>query len=263
MKIINLSSGSKGNSTLIMSEHTNILVDMGISLKELSNRLKSIKIEPIQINAVFITHEHSDHIKGIPTLIKKYPQIKVFVHKPLYDTIISKFTQTDTNKIISYDSEINLGDFHIESFELSHDSVDCVGYQIGEGANKVAIATDFGFFNENIIKYLSECKLVVLEANHDVEKLLKNPHYPIKTKARILSGKGHLSNNQASELIYRLSKSSVKQIILAHLSDENNSPIIAYNTICEYLYQHNVIEGKDIYIDIAYQDRVGNLFVVD
>lgn len=263
MKLITLASGSRGNSTYIESGKRKILIDQGLSFKEIKARLNKLNVQPQEITAIFITHEHIDHIKGIYSFLKNCPYTYVYVHSPNINTIKEKFPQIDNARLIAFDNQVVLDDIVVRAFSVSHDSNDCVGYQISEGINKVAIATDLGYYTQEILEYLIPCSLVVLEANHDVETLIKNPHYPSRTKARILSGKGHLSNDQASEIIYILAKNKVKQIILAHLSEENNSPIIAYSTICNYLSEKDIFEGRDIYIDVSTQNEVGNFFLID
>ncbi|MBQ7308480.1 MAG: MBL fold metallo-hydrolase [Clostridia bacterium] len=260
MKLITLGSGSKGNSTYIETQNTKILIDSGLSFRETCKRLCSIGVSANDIDAIFVTHEHGDHINGIPVFLKNCSNTKVYVHEPIISIIREKCKNINPLRIVPFDKEIILKDLTIKAFSVSHDSFDCVGYQVFDGKKYVGFATDLGYFNQEIINFLVPCSLVVLEANHDVQKLIKNPHYPIQTKARILSGKGHLSNDQSAELIYILAQNKVKQIILAHLSEENNTPILAFNTICEYLKTKNIIEGVDIFIDVSTQKDVGNFF---
>ena len=263
MKLITLGSGSKGNSTFIESNNTKILIDSGLSFRETSKRLSSINVLPSTIDAIFVTHEHCDHINGIPVFLKNSSNTKVYVHNPILHIVREKCQNIDPCRIIGFENEIVLKDLVVKSFSVSHDSLDCVGYQVFDGKNYVGFATDLGYFNQNIVDFLLPCSLVVLESNHDVQKLIKNPHYPMQTKARILSGKGHLSNDQSAELVYILAKNKVKQIILAHLSEENNTPILAYKTICDYLKTKNIIEGRDIFIDVSTQNKVGNFFLIE
>ena len=262
MKIINLASGSKGNATLIKSEKRTILIDQGLTFKELKSRLTPLGIEPESISAIFVTHEHGDHIKGISSFVKNCPYTYIYVHLPILNYVRCKYPEIEQSKIIAFENVVTLDDLVIKSFDLSHDSIDCVGYQVSEGKNKIAIATDLGYFDENVLRNLACCSLVIVEANHDVNMLI-NSRYPIKTKSRILSSKGHLSNDQTAELVYLLSQFKVKQVILAHLSEQNNNPLLAYSTVCAYLSNKNVIEGKDIYIDVASQRIPTRFFVVD
>ena len=263
MKVINLASGSKGNATLVSSPKNKILVDMGLSYKELCNRLSLIGVKSSDIKSVFVTHEHIDHIKGIPMLLKSCPYTYLYVHKPLVNVIKQKFPDLDSSRIVPFEDVVSFEDITIKAFKVSHDSFDCVGYQFSEGKNKMAIATDLGYFTPEISKILSECSLCIVEANHDIPMLLNNKKYSVQLKARILSGKGHLSNNQSAELIGQLAYKGVKQVILAHLSEENNTPELAYNTIKEYLKTIDIIEGQDIFIDVAYQNKISHLFVIE
>lgn len=263
MKVINLASGSKGNATLVIAGKQKILIDMGLSFKELGARISILKIKPEEIKSIFLTHEHIDHTKGIATFLKKCPFSFLYVHKPLINIVKQKFPLTDFSRIIAFEDIVTFDDVKVRAFPLSHDSFDCVGYQISEGANKMAIATDLGYFTQDTAKIMAECSLCIVESNHDVPMLLKNPRYSTQLKARILSGKGHLSNNQSAELIGFLAVNGVKQILLAHLSEENNTPELAYLTVTEYLKTLNIVEGRDIYVDVASQNKVSHLFIID
>ncbi|MGN1208475.1 MAG: MBL fold metallo-hydrolase, partial [Christensenellales bacterium] len=155
---------------------------------------------------------------------------------------------------------IVLNDIVVENFKQSHDSKHCNGFSVLDNTAKVSISTDLGFADQNIINHLSQSNLVYLEANHDVNLLLDNQNYPVFLKKRILGNKGHLSNKASGEVVETLSQNQVSQVVLSHLSEENNSPSLAYNYIKSELKENNIVEGKDIFIDVASQYRIGTVF---
>ena len=260
MKAISLASGSKGNSYLIFTDKTKILVDLGINETELLNKLNILKVNPSDIDAIFITHEHDDHIKGLQTFLKRYDP-KIYVHKDSASLVDKKLKGGLKNEIVFYNNDtFTLNDLFIENYEQSHDSKHCCGYSISNNDAKVSISTDLGFCPKEVTNHLNYSNLVYLEANHDVNLLLDNPNYPSFLKQRILSNKGHLSNKASEEVIEGLAYNKVSQVVLSHLSEENNSPSLAYNYIKNGLKEKDIIEGQNIFIDVATQYKLGTLF---
>lgn len=260
MKAASLASGSKGNSYLIQTDKTKILIDEGIGEKELLEKLYALKVNPEDISAIFITHEHDDHIKGLQTFLKKYNP-KIYIHPNSATVANKKLKNILTNvKLISDGEGVDVGDLFIENFKQSHDSKHCVGYSVSSNDAKVSISTDLGTTDSNILGHLCYSNLVYLEANHDINMLIENQHYPVFLKQRILSDKGHLSNKKSGEVISALSKTNVGQIVLSHLSEENNTPNLAYSYIKDYLKTQDIIEGRDIFIDVALQHKIGTIF---
>jgi phosphoribosyl 1,2-cyclic phosphodiesterase len=258
LKIQTLSSGSGGNITFVGSATTNILVDIGLSLPQTLKRLEKANIDPKTIGAILITHEHSDHILGVSAFVKKFG-VKVYCHTHT-KKVLKKYIEIDDDHFVEFDGSFSVGDIAVNFFTIPHDSAFCFGYTFTVNDTTVGIATDIGKMTPTIIANLSLCQLVVLESNHDKEKLRCNTKYPFWLKRRISGDHGHLSNNECASTILQLSKHNVGQVILAHLSHENNSPTLAYTTVKEFLSKHNVVEGRDIFIDIAPQDTVGNIF---
>ena len=259
MKIVNLGSGSKGNATLVKTDKTTILIDAGLSLKDIEDRLNILEINPNSIDAILVTHEHFDHIKSIGKLSKKY-NIAIYAHKDEWDCLKLKDKSIDPIYENQFsDDDFYIGDMTISSFKLSHDANMCLGYSIYAGGAKFSIATDLGICPNNVIEKLKDSNIVLLEANHDENLLLNNPKYPYVLKKRILSSKGHLSNLASAEVISRL-VGGTNQIILGHLSEENNSPTLAYSTIKTAILNKGIVEGKHIFIDVAYQDKISNIF---
>lgn len=260
MKAISLASGSKGNSYLITTKGSKILIDNGLSEKTLLEKLNALKVNPIDLDAIFITHEHTDHIKGLKTFLKKYPA-KIYVHNDSAKFLDKELGGSLENEIIFYNNDqIILNDILIENFTQSHDSKHCCGFSVKDNEAVVSFSTDLGVMNSDILNHLKESNLVYLEANHDEKLLLDNPNYPVFLKQRILGNRGHLSNKTSSEVIEKLCTSGVRQIVLSHLSEENNSPSLAYNFIKNKLFENNIVEGEDIFIDVASQYRLGTAF---
>lgn len=248
MKVCNLGSGSDGNLTYIATSKVKILIDAGLSASEITKRLALLNVLPHEIDAILITHEHTDHIKGIDVFASKY-HTKVYVHNKGLWAVKSKLKKADQISFMPFDDmDFIIGDLQISNFPLSHDSEYCCGYSFLQNTKKVSILTDLGYTNAEILSKIQGSVLVYLEANHDVDMLKNNIMYPPMLKQRILGKHGHLSNIQSAEAILDLVQGGTKQIMLSHLSTENNTPDLAYGTICAYLKEHGVEEGKHIKI---------------
>lgn len=248
MRVCNLGSGSDGNLTYIETPQAKILIDAGLSASEITKRLALLNVLPEQINAILITHEHTDHIKGIDVFASKY-HTRVYVHNKGLWALKSKLKKADKISFMPFDDlDFIIGDLQISNFQLSHDAEYCTGYSFMQNTKKVSILTDTGYTNPEVLSKIQGSVLVYLEANHDVDMLNNNPLYPSMLKQRILGKRGHLSNVQSAEVALYLATTGTKQIMLSHLSTENNTPELAYGTICAYLKQHGVEEGRHIKI---------------
>ena len=235
MKIISLYSGSKGNSTLISAGGATILIDAGKSALKLKQALCDAGYSPSDIDAIFITHEHSDHVSALEVLLKKH-------HIPVH------ITDGAAQKLIGYDIpyltqnlklhtplfKVNIKGLTVSSFVTPHDSRSSVGYRISFEENgrlrEIGFATDVGYVTQEIISGLLGCEAVIIEANHDVE-MLKNGSYPYELKQRILGRRGHLCNADCALLASKLVAGGAKSILLAHISEENNTPEIAFDEV--------------------------------
>lgn len=249
MKVINLSSGSDGNLTYIEGGGAKILVDLGLSCKEATERLKLIGVDGESIDAVVVTHEHSDHIKGINVFCKKF-HVPVYAHNEVWASgLCDKITLQERDRKIFCD-EFSINQLLICPVEVPHD-VKCFGFAISEGDKKVSIITDIGKTNDAIFNVVKGSTLVYIEANHDLDMLKNCPIYPLSLKMRIGGGKGHLSNEECAKFAERLIRSGTKQIVLSHLSKETNSPELAYNYIASRLAENGLIEGETFKIDVA------------
>lgn len=259
MRVCNLGSGSDGNLTYIESSNCKILIDIGFNCSEVINRLSLLRVLPEEIDAILITHEHSDHIKGLDVFARKFGT-KVYAHEEGINAIKKKLKKSEKIQFICFsDNEFYIKDLKIKSFKLSHDSEYCCGFTISENDKKISILTDCGYANSEIIDNLKGSTLVFLESNHDKLMLKNNVTYPSSLKQRISGKKGHLSNDDAGQIIEYLAKNGTKQVMLSHLSKENNSPELAYQTICEYLKSKNILEGSDIKISVT-SEYPSNIF---
>ncbi len=260
MRICVLASGSKGNCTFIEGESTRILIDAGLTKSDIENRLNLIGVEPSSIDSILVTHEHSDHIKGLGNFARKY-NCRVFAHPDTWSSMQEKVGALDlTHRIGIYGNDFYINELAISSFDLSHDSAHCLGFSIYDGNKKVSTATDLGYINDDIIKHLADSSLVILEANHDIERLRLNPRYPIYLKNRILSKRGHLNNKDTAEAVLKMLGYGIRGLIAAHLSEENNTPALVMQALNEVVARNGGELAKEIYVDIAKQDSVGNIY---
>lgn len=260
MRVCTLASSSKGNSTLIYTSNGAILVDIGITLCEIERKLEKLRIEPSFISAILITHEHSDHIKGVGAFSRKYGT-KIYCHIDASNSLRGKLGKVkDENFICFSDFPFDILDFTIQAFKIPHDVPCCVGYNIFWNNKKVSILTDLGYADESIVSYLYNSKIVILEANHDEKKLIANPKYSFMLKQRILGKQGHLSNIACAKIICELAMNNVTQVLLAHLSEENNTPQLSFNTVCDYLLASGIEPGVNIKIDVAGANTMGPIF---
>ncbi len=260
MKVITLASGSKGNCTFIETDKVKFLVDCGITLAEVETKLTILGVNPSQIYAILVTHEHSDHIKSVGAFARKYGCF-VFALDCEWQALDKKLGRLeDVQKVKFPLASFYLQDTTVCPFRLSHDACSCVGYSFYNQGNKISIATDFGVPTKNVLENLKDSNLIILESNHDENLLLNNPKYSASLKNRILSSKGHISNKTCAYIIKSIFTSNLTQVILAHLSEENNSPSLAYETVKAELEKYGLIEGKHLYIDVASQHNMGHLF---
>lgn len=259
MKVCSLASSSKGNCTIVYNDNQILIVDMGITLSELEEKLNKIKLSCSNIIGAIVSHEHSDHTKGLASLHKKY-NVPVFCHFNSVSGVIKK-SKLPSSAIIRFNSDFEIGDFKISSFEVSHD-VYCVGFNIYENENKISIVTDLGHTTNAIVERLYNSRLVILEANHDEKMVVASTKYPPILKSRILGMKGHLSNTTSAKVVAELAQHNVKQILFGHLSEENNTPELCYETICTYLEEMGITPQVNIKLDIAKPYGIGPIFVI-
>ena len=225
MRVAVLGSGSKGNSTIISSNGTSILIDAGLSGKETGIRLKRFGSRIEQIGGIFLTHEHGDHIRGAGP-ISRASHTQIYATEGTYRGGAKRLGKLRRYNGITPGEKIRLGALEIESYALQHDSNEPVGYVIDDGKYRVGYCTDTGMATALMAAKLSDCDLLILEFNHDVGMLKAGP-YPPALQDRIMSGTGHLSNVDAAAFLKRVKSSRLRAVIMAHMSETNNSAPIA------------------------------------
>ena len=233
MKVSVLSSGSKGNTTYIETDNAKILIDIGNTSKYVKEKLEEFGVNPEELDAILITHTHVDHVKGLKVFKKKY-NIPVYLTDIMYNSL-EYLECYETIK-----DEFDIKDIHITSIKTSHDSEDSRGYVLSSNEKTIVYITDTGYINKKYFDILSNKDLYIMESNHDVE-LLSNGKYPFQLRQRILSDKGHLSNYDSSKYLSLFIGDNTKYILLAHLSEENNTEQLAYDTLVNRL----LIDNKD------------------
>ena len=248
MQLSVLASGSKGNSCYIKTNNHNILIDIGLTSLTIEKKLKQINVEPKNIDTILLTHTHVDHIAGLRVFVKKYKP-KVYLSREMY-----KELKLDLPDYEFLEDEIKIDTLLIETVQVSHD-VECNGYILIENNKSIVYITDTGYIHEKNYEKLSNKNIYVLESNHDVEKLMTGK-YPYHLKQRILSSRGHLSNDETAYYLKHLIGPDTEKIYLAHLSEENNTTEKAYNTTKE------VIKDTNIELIIAYQNEETELITV-
>ena len=259
-----LASGSSGNSYLVKSESTSILVDAGISGKKILERLKYFGVSGYP-EGVLITHEHSDHIQGLPALLKK--GVCVYANEGTAKAI-SESLRSDTFTRITTGEKFYIGDIEVSSFSVSHDAAEPVGFSFEKDEACISIITDTGYVTEDCYRYMKKADILVLESNHD-ESMLRIGRYPWFLKQRILSKEGHLSNEAAAEAVLRvLMEESLggdikyRKLLLAHLSKENNFPEMAMATMGNILESKGFACGRDISVEALSRTEASKLFVI-
>lgn len=259
MRVINLGSGSKGNSSFILAGGFRILLDIGFTVKELERRLELIEEKPELIDAVLITHEHTDHIKGFVNFLKKY-KARGYVHKAVFEEIKDTIPDNIKDKISIIDEySFGLSEIRVTPFLLPHDSNSCLGYLFEYKSKKVAFATDLGYMPPKAFELIRGSSLVYIESNHD-KKMLMNCQYPYIIKKRISGDNGHLSNEQASNIILDLVRYGTKYFVLSHISENSNTLEQAYITTAKVLEDAGYALEKDVFLRYSRQDRPGNNF---
>lgn len=225
-----LFSGSEGNCVYIKNEDTEILIDAGKTCGAIEKALSGFGTSLRNVNAIFITHEHSDHTSGLEVISKKF-QIPVYITAPSYDNHVraGSYLHRFAHRM-DVEFTQNIGSLTISSFPVPHDSAQNVGYVIASQDDTFGIATDIGHLTEVIANNLCHCKRVIVESNHDTGMVKSGP-YPQNLKDRILSNGGHLSNEKCAEFCAYLCDHGVEEITLSHLSKENNLPKLAYETV--------------------------------
>ncbi|MBR2188835.1 MAG: MBL fold metallo-hydrolase [Eubacterium sp.] len=265
MELCSIASGSSGNCIFAGSDSTGVLIDAGISGKRVEAGLNAIGRTGRDLSAVFISHEHSDHIKGLGVLARRFG-LPVYATRATWEAVIKSpgigEIPEELYHEVRADCPFTVGDLEVEPFSISHDAADPVAYRINCGRKSAAIATDMGMYNDYTIRHLQHLDVLFIEANHDVH-MLEAGRYPYYLKRRILGSRGHLSNEDSGRLLSELLHDGIRQIMLAHLSKENNYPALAFETVCsEITMGDNPYKAKDFAISVAHRDEIGDLISI-
>lgn len=256
IKFCPLSSGSKGNCIFIKYNDTRIIIDLGISCKRLSEKLSEIGESIDDIDAVFITHEHNDHISGCDVLHRKH-RIPLYATERVWEHFVR---QNKVKEVKEYDKNVvfhqeptYINDLIVVPFKVPHDARCTSGYMIyagGINGYKITVATDIGHITDELVTSLKNTNLLLIESNHDVE-MLKNGKYPNALKRRVIGRFGHLSNDECGDLLNTIYHDDLQYVYLGHLSEENNRPMIAYDTVSTILSNNDIIIGQNLNLYIA------------
>lgn len=265
MRLLAIASGSSGNSIYIGDDTTHILIDAGISGKRIEAGLNDIGVSGKDLDAIFVTHEHADHISGLGVMARKYDV-------PIYTTAGTIRGIACARSVGEIDEQlfqplrrnenISVGSLLIQAIPVSHDAADPVCYRVTNGKRSVAVATDMGCYDDSVVDCLKGMDALLLEANHDIHMLQVGP-YPYYLKQRILGDRGHLSNEASGRLLAKLLHDDLKHILLGHLSRENNIPELAREAVrLEITMGDNPYQASDFSIEVARRSEPSELIEV-
>lgn len=265
MRLASIASGSSGNCIYVGSDTTHILVDVGISGKKTKEGLEKLGVKAEELDGIFITHEHADHISGLGVMARKYG-IPIYGTRGTLQAVRSAdfigAVDEGLFQEIEEDTKITVKDLVLNPMRTSHDAAQPVAYRISHGKKKIGIITDLGCYNDYTVECLRGMNALLLEANHDVNMLQVGP-YPYYLKKRILGDRGHLSNELSGQLLSRLLNDDMQAIVLGHLSKENNLPELAYETVrVEITMADNQYKAGDFPIQIANRSEVSEIIEI-
>jgi len=246
-----LGSGSRGNAALVKCGSTHILVDAGLSAKQLVLRMRTLGVVPEQLDAILISHEHIDHSGGVDVLLRQR-NIPVFANAMTREALSHKIKSHIAWKIFHSGKEFTLGDFSINTFRIPHDAAEPVGFVLTGNGTRLSIVSDVGYVTNLMREQLRGCHALYIEANYDQHLLEQDTKRPWPTKQRIVSRHGHLSNNQTAELLAEIACDKLKMVMLSHLSSDCNCPDLAARTITSSLEQRGL---QDVDVRCAQQNK--------
>ena len=262
MRFCSIASGSSGNCIYVGSDTTHLLVDVGISGKRVKEGLEKLGVKPEELDGIFITHEHSDHISGLGVLARKYG-IPIYGTKGTLEAIrqSSSVGRIDEGLFseIKADERVMIKDLGLNPMRISHDAAEPVAYRISHGKKQLGIVTDLGCYNDYIVEGLKGMDALLIEANHDVNMVQVGP-YPYSLKKRILGDRGHLSNELSGKLLCRLLHDRMQTVVLGHLSKENNLPELAFETVrVELIMADTGYRPEDFSIKVASRSQMSEI----
>lgn len=262
LKFCSFASGSSGNSYLVKDDNTAVLIDAGISGKRILQGLEETDTPREMVSALLITHEHIDHVQSIPVLTKRIPDLSVYANQATWENIERPVPQ-DCRHIFETGQDFRIGDLTIRPFPVPHDAAEPVGFSVYGDDRQISICTDVGYITDEIREEIQDADLLLLEANHEREMLLMG-RYPYPLKQRILGDEGHLSNVSAGECLGEIvgRREKKRQVLLGHLSRENNDPHVAMLAVRNTLQEQEIFVGGDLEITVARRDERSRLFEV-
>jgi len=262
IKFCSLYSGSSGNSLYISDGKTNILIDAGVSGIRIKEAMESIGENPADLDALVITHEHSDHTKCAGVITRRY-KIPVYGTKGTWDGMSRYMGPVNEANVmyINANKDFQINTIRVHPFSIPHDARDPVGFSFFTEGKKVTVATDIGHMNDLLLENIKNSDLLMLESNHDIE-MLDNGSYPYVLKKRIKSDHGHLCNNAAGETLAKLAKQGLSRIVIGHLSNENNNPDVAYQTVAAHITDNGFTIGESVELYVARRDETSKVFEV-
>lgn len=251
-----LASGSTGNATLVQTDRGTIMVDAGLSAKKLEQLMKQVGTEASEVSAILVTHEHADHIKGLGAFARKY-KLKVFANDATWKAMEAQIGELEAGQreVLATGDMMEFGGMRVESYAISHDAADPVGYCFYCGDRKLGLATDLGYMSTKVKEKLLDSDALVLESNHDVG-MLRMGRYPWNIKRRILGDTGHLSNEAAGEALIDLLEGRTRKVYLAHLSRDHNLMDLARLTVNNILEERGIsLKSRSVELRDTYYDR--------
>ncbi len=254
MRFCVLGSGSRGNATYVEAQGKAFLIDNGFSAVEVERRAASVGLSLDRLSAILVTHEHGDHVRGAAILARKY-NIALYANQGTFSAAEKILGKVPLLRHFHTGSSFTLHNFHIHPFAVSHDTADPVGFVIQSGSCRLGYCTDTGMLSRLIQYHLAGCNGLIIECNHDPE-MLKNGPYPLPLQQRVRSRHGHLANEDAARLIRELYHRDMQHVVLAHISEKNNDPALAYDTVASFLSFGK--EGVPV-LSLAWQDKAGEL----
>lgn len=261
LNVVTLASGSSGNAALVSCGDTHILLDAGISARRIVNGLKALGVAPEELTAILVTHEHHDHISGLQVLTKKL-RVPIVSSGPTCRQLCGKIPcLDDLVREQEPGTGVQLGELWVESFSTPHDAAGSVGYSITGDGCRMVLCTDLGYVTEQVKGVVRGCDLLVCETNHDEDWVRSGP-YPYALRARILGDYGHLSNEAGAELAALAVESGTRTVVLAHLSQQNNTPAHARQAVCRRLAALCDPE-RDIALSVAPRSELGPVYCLE
>lgn len=258
MRFCSLYSGSSGNSQFIKAGNTKILVDAGLSGKKLQAAIESIGENTSEIQGIFITHEHIDHVQCAGILSRRF-NIPIYANEKTWLAMESSMGAIKPENIKIFEKSIEIGDLFVEAFDISHDAANPVAYKIFNKDKKISLLTDTGCITDEMKNHIADSDLLLIESNHDEDMVLVGS-YPWPLKKRVLGEFGHMSNSLAGKLLVDILKKGSEIVLLGHLSRENNFPELAYKTVECILNENNIYVKDGLRLDMTFRDKCSKVY---